>query len=577
MPRNASGVYSLPLPPVVPNTLIEADYENTTSDDIATALTDSLDRFGRGGMAGPFRLVDGTQTAPGLAWAAETNSGLWRESTGVVNFSVLTTKVGTWTAAGYSGILAGPLTGDPTVTGSWAWTGGDPLKFKKSNDSYIGWYDDAFTTVKSYIQAVGPVLKVAGETGVELNIGGSGVAARLTGTSWAPTVDVSAYLGEGNRRWSNLFVKEMTPSETITFNEVTGLIRKANSTGNVVVTGESALVNDSARTAWYGSAAASRALCIDHSANTHLFTGANYNFTLASLDYALTENGCVGLRVGGGNDEFSVVNRGYISVNGNDSVFGLRVSGVTVGYLYAQPGQMSLLALGARPLIIGSNGLEALRITDTNFLRVGDPTMTGDGHVIAVTAGAGGVILNVATLTNGSTHFYGGNSSAYNSAGASQKVWSLDGRSINAAGTLNASGADYAEYEDNGGLDIAKGDLVGFTAAGVLTRTFDDAVRFGIKSTDPSFVGGDTWGSDLEGEALAAAQSRVDRVAYSGKVPVNVFSATPGGYVVAARDPLGYIVGRCVTNIDFAQYTYAVGRVNKMLPDGRAEVAVIVH
>lgn len=81
------------------------------------------------------------------------------------------------------------------------------------------------------------------------------------------------------------------------------------------------------------------------------------------------------------------------------------------------------------------------------------------------------------------------------------------GRSINAVGTVNASGADYAEYErlvqhiidrvQEGGLGIAKGDVIGFDVNGHVTDRFSESVTFGIKSTDPSYVGGDTWSADV--------------------------------------------------------------------------------
>lgn len=193
-----------------------------------------------------------------------------------------------------------------------------------------------------------------------------------------------------------------------------------------------------------------------------------------------------------------------------------------------------------------------------------------------------------------------------NAAGTALKVAknSSTGRSINAGGTVNASGADYAEYEQNNGLSIPKGSIVGFKADGTLTLTFTEAVRFGVKSTNPSYVGGDVWGSedavgprpvqpadDAEQSAkdqyatdLAAFEERleverqkVDRVAYSGKVPVNVIGASAGGYIIASAAQDGSIVGEFVEDPDFAQYKKAVGRVNRILPDGRAEVAVIVH
>ena len=69
------------------------------------------------------------------------------------------------------------------------------------------------------------------------------------------------------------------------------------------------------------------------------------------------------------------------------------------------------------------------------------------------------------------------------------------GRSINAGGTINTSGADYAEYIRKclGCADIPKGAVIGITANNEITDKFADAVMFAIKSTDPSFVGGDVW------------------------------------------------------------------------------------
>lgn len=165
--------------------------------------------------------------------------------------------------------------------------------------------------------------------------------------------------------------------------------------------------------------------------------------------------------------------------------------------------------------------------------------------------------------------FYeGNNNTSPNTANAVMRIGTMNvtGRSINAAGTINASGADYAEYENNAGLAIEKGSVVGFKADGTLTLTFAEAVRFGVKSTNPSFVGGDVWND----------RRLVDRVAYSGKVPVNVTGATPGGYIVAVDDN-GLISGAYIENPTFDQYKLAVGRVNRILDDGRAEIAVIVH
>lgn len=88
MPRNAAGVYSLPDPPRVPNTVIDSPDENITRDDIATELTNSLDRNGRGGMLAPFRIADGTLAAPGLAFLNEPGTGLWRAGAGDMRVSI---------------------------------------------------------------------------------------------------------------------------------------------------------------------------------------------------------------------------------------------------------------------------------------------------------------------------------------------------------------------------------------------------------------------------------------------------------------------------------------------------------
>jgi hypothetical protein len=259
-------------------------------------------------------------------------------------------------------------------------------------------------------------------------------------------------------------------------------------------------------------------------------------------------------------------------------------------------------------------------------------------------------------------------------------------RSLNAAGTVNASGADYAEYmtkADTCGT-IGKGQIVGVDANGQLTDLWAGSVSFLIKSTNPSYVGGDVWGTEAaldmtrpaeptlvlpeyagsvdpgpapiapdaplalpedadieqqlafeqveaeydaalalyQGEleayqaaltvyeqeqssytdavaaaheqfdaamlahqqnlatfnaVLEAARQQVDRIAYCGQVPVNVTGATPGQYVVAVQDGDG--IGSVLVDDDaitFAQYRRAVGIVQNVLPDGRANVRVKV-
>ena len=150
------------------------------------------------------------------------------------------------------------------------------------------------------------------------------------------------------------------------------------------------------------------------------------------------------------------------------------------------------------------------------------------------------------------------------------------GRSINSAGTNNASGADYAEYVTKAVTDtIAKGDVVGINSEGKLTNIFNDAISFAVKSTDPAYVGGDTWGIGLEGDALEAARATVDRVAFSGQVPCNVTGANVGDYIIPIQLENGKISGQAVTNPTFDQFKSAVGKVWKIMSDGRAWIKVI--
>src|SRR5450830_816407 len=208
---------------------------------------------------------------------------------------------------------------------------------------------------------------------------------------------------------------------------------------------------------------------------------------------------------------------------------------------------------------------------------------------------------------------------------------SSNGRSINAAGTINASGADYAEYmakASSCGL-IAAGQVVGIDAEGKVTDEWDGAMSFAVKSTNPCMVGGDTWAAglglrparperlapstravvdlpatdnapatyrmeDVPGDsdaewaakmapmeaydaALEAARQKVDRIAFAGQVPVNVSGAMPGQYIVPIQDGAG-IAGVAVdqNNMTLSQYLRAIGKVIAIESDGRARIIVKV-
>ncbi len=113
MPRNASGTYTLPTGnPVVSGDIIESSWANTTMSDIASALTNSLARDGSGGMTAPFRILDGTVSVPGLGFANETGSGLYRSAAGDVGVAVLGQRILRMRSTGLD------VTGALTVSGA---------------------------------------------------------------------------------------------------------------------------------------------------------------------------------------------------------------------------------------------------------------------------------------------------------------------------------------------------------------------------------------------------------------------------------------------------------------------------
>ena len=201
---------------------------------------------------------------------------------------------------------------------------------------------------------------------------------------------------------------------------------------------------------------------------------------------------------------------------------------------------------------------------------------------------------------------------------------SITNRTINAAGTINASGADYAEYmykADNCG-EIQKGEIVGVNSEGQLTKQYDESVSFVVKSTDPSIVGGDTWFSgefreteprylfdkelaedatqtevdefnrleseykekfeldileyrqrktDFESRMETARQS-VDRIAFCGQVPI-IYNASVGDYIIPSRNSDGTIGIETTKTPTFEQHLKCVGKAWKVV-EGISHIVV---
>ena len=123
--------------------------------------------------------------------------------------------------------------------------------------------------------------------------------------------------------------------------------------------------------------------------------------------------------------------------------------------------------------VAGSGGFTPVGEQGTALLRAG---LSGSVETMVLRAGSGDLLPVAATV------MYIGKNSTTSS-------------SIRALGTVNTPGNDYAEYIFKSALCgiVAKGQIIGITEDNTITDKWGDAVMFAIKSTAPSYVGGDSW------------------------------------------------------------------------------------
>jgi hypothetical protein len=248
-------------------------------------------------------------------------------------------------------------------------------------------------------------------------------------------------------------------------------------------------------------------------------------------------------------------------------------------------------------VFLNGSASEKMRITSGGNVVVGSSTEYG--YKIALktnsTSDVDGLMYMLNSANSASIYMFCATNTFMNTSDAT--IWmkrnGTTSRSINASGTINASGADYAEYMVKEITDdIAKGDIVGVNSNGKLTNIFADSVSFVIKSTDPSYVGGDTWFNvepplekdfktknefEIAYEEFKVkreeARAKVDRIAFSGQIPCNVLGANVGDYIIPINDN-GKIKGQAISNPTFEQYQNSIAKVWKIMEDGRAWVAV---
>ncbi|WP_158301129.1 hypothetical protein [Janthinobacterium sp. BJB426] len=143
-------------------------------------------------------------------------------------------------------------------------------------------------------------------------------------------------------------------------------------------------------------------------------------------------------------------------------------------------GRVSILVLkvGSTDTVLTRHNISRPVGQGSEILYVGQDGAANPSVAVIVADGAGG------WNTAGNVFYVGKNSST--------------NRSVSAAGTVNTMGNDYAEYIHKSATcaSVLAGQIVGITADNNVTDQWADAVMFSIKSTDPSFVGGDSWAVD---------------------------------------------------------------------------------
>jgi len=106
MSRDNTGTYTLPAGnPVVTDTTITTQWANSTLNDIATALTNSLSRNGRGGMNVPLEFANGSELAPSITFTEDTNTGFFLNSESNMQVTVAGTTIMKWIDGGTFGNL----------------------------------------------------------------------------------------------------------------------------------------------------------------------------------------------------------------------------------------------------------------------------------------------------------------------------------------------------------------------------------------------------------------------------------------------------------------------------------------
>lgn len=123
MSRNSGGTYALPAgQPVVSGTTISATTFNTLTADLASEVTDSLSRSGKGSMTAPIRVPDGDQDQPGLSFSGEINTGFFRPGAASLELSLAGVPIALFTSTGLAMLVQTITTTSVSLAANWTGT-----------------------------------------------------------------------------------------------------------------------------------------------------------------------------------------------------------------------------------------------------------------------------------------------------------------------------------------------------------------------------------------------------------------------------------------------------------------------
>lgn len=352
MPRNSSGTYTLPAGnPVVANTLIETSWANPTMSDIGSAITDSLDRNGRGAMLAPLLLPAGSESAPALAFSAESTSGLYRSASSEVSVSIAGTQRQRWTttfAQTIGNILAtGSITATSGITGS--------------SGTFATVTISSLLTVNANAALNGTSLTVAAT-----NVTWSGNPTHTGNHTFSGNVTVNGNTVIGN---------QSTDTLTITPNAITWASNPTHSgdhafSGQVSINGGAILGNAAGDLLQIGSSAVSCPSGLNFDSNTLVIDAVNDRVGVGMASPAAK------LDVDAGSSGL-MLSLNSTSANGGYARF--TNSGTAIGDIGAAANiisggaaaNLALTTRSATPLIFGTNATERARIDSSGRFLVG--------------------------------------------------------------------------------------------------------------------------------------------------------------------------------------------------------------